>query len=346
MNFYVLPKSNAIVNLFPTMTSSLQIPYQCASYYNIFMTLIQQIKKGKADIDHIIKIINPFLPVYQVTHIKQKCPISKLNLRNPYMYCFIEIINNLRNYAQYKFIGQFSEDFQLFTDLRRHSNFYGNQSQVMFCYNISCDQFSSQKSYIQACVNILDFIANNLEPENGFIVNIDHLFIKPVLEFLFVLTTLFSKVSIVKPSISNQSNFEKFIVCQDLQHINIKDKMNSMKNVIYLSESNLIPSSLITNNIPSIFTNKIDDIHVILGQQQLESLQQVFNVSNSKNLEEKLESIQKQSIQKSSQWCENNDIPSHRFVDRINLFKENLHVEDTFANEIVNCAVSEEEEKI
>jgi hypothetical protein len=78
--------------------------------------------------------------------------------------------------------------------------------------------------------------------------------------------------------------------------------------------------SIIDQEIPYHFINKIDDINIINGQQQLESIIQIINILKNKNKEEKFEYIKKTNIQKSVNWCEKFKIPCNKFSDRINIF--------------------------
>lgn len=78
--------------------------------------------------------------------------------------------------------------------------------------------------------------------------------------------------------------------------------------------------SIIDYEIPCYFVNKIDDINIIIGQQQLESLDQIINIIKNKNKEERIETIKKSNIQKSVSWCEKLKIPYNRFSEKTNIF--------------------------
>ena len=78
--------------------------------------------------------------------------------------------------------------------------------------------------------------------------------------------------------------------------------------------------SIIDKEIPYYFINKIDDMNIIIGQQQLESINQIINVLKNKNKEDKIESIKKTNIQKSVNWCEKFKIPCNKFSEKINIF--------------------------
>jgi hypothetical protein len=73
-------------------------------------------------------------------------------------------------------------------------------------------------------------------------------------------------------------------------------------------------------DLPYYFLNKIDDINLIIGQQQLELFEQIINILLSKNKEDKIESLKKYNIQKCVQWCEKFKIPCNKFSDKINIF--------------------------
>ena len=61
-------------------------------------------------------------------------------------------------------------------------------------------------------------------------------------------------------------------------------------------------------------------MNIIIGQQQLESLDMVINILKNKNKEDKIETIKKSNIQKSVIWCEKYKIPCNRFSEKINIF--------------------------
>jgi len=67
----------------------------------------------------------------------------------------------------------------------------------------------------------------------------------------------------------------------------------------------------------------LDDINIIFGQQQLETINQIINILKSKNIEEKMEVFKKNNIQKSINWCEKFKIPCNKFSDKINIFYNN-----------------------
>jgi hypothetical protein len=73
-------------------------------------------------------------------------------------------------------------------------------------------------------------------------------------------------------------------------------------------------------DIPTYFINKIEEINIILGQQQLESLDQIIGIIKSKNSQDKIETLKKSNLQKSIAWCEKYKIPHNKFTEKVNIF--------------------------
>jgi hypothetical protein len=61
-------------------------------------------------------------------------------------------------------------------------------------------------------------------------------------------------------------------------------------------------------------------MNIIIGQQQLESIDQIINILKNKNKDEKIETIKKSNIQKSIAWCEKFKIPHNKFSEKVNIF--------------------------
>ena len=95
--------------------------------------------------------------------------------------------------------------------------------------------------------------------------------------------------------------------------------MSSILNNLKIN-NNLNILSLIDNEIPCYFTNKLNDINITLGQHQLETLYQIINILKTKNKEEKIEITKKNNIQKSINWCEKHKISFSKFLDKNNIF--------------------------
>ena len=156
------------------------------------------------------------------------------------------------------------------------------------------------------------------------IIKIDHSVYNPIIDYFYFLCSLFEKVYIIKPNSNNITSFDKYIVCKGFIYNEEKMenyKLNYFKLLVFLKKlenKNIV--SILNRVLPNYFMNKIDDINIILGQQQLESLNQIITLLKSKNKEDKIETIKKSNIQKSVSWCEKYRIPCNKFIEKTNIF--------------------------
>ena len=105
---------------------------------------------------------------------------------------------------------------------------------------------------------------------------------------------------------------------------------NSLKSIIInnLSTENNI-HSIIDNEIPYYFSNKIEEINAVIGQQQLEAYDQIINIFKNKNKDDKIETLKRNHIQKCIQWCEKYKIPYNTITGKINIFLKNRDIKET-----------------
>jgi len=153
-----------------------------------------------------------------------------------------------------------------------------------------------------------------------------------------LLTSLFDKVYIIKPNTNNVTTFDKYIVCKNYlldENKENQHKINYFRLLIFLKKINSKNiTSIIDFDLPYYFTIKIDDINIIIGQQQLESLNLIISIFKNKNKDEKIETIKKNNIQKSVNWCEKYKIPCNKFTEKINIFLPIIK-EETVTNELL-----------
>ena len=167
------------------------------------------------------------------------------------------------------------------------------------------------------------------------IIKVGDLFHKPIIDLLYILSNSYNNIYIIKPITSDIINNEKYIVCKDY---NINDNTvelytqyllefikndNALLNDIINSNMNsndFYLHNIIKNEIPYHFLNKIEELNIIFGNNQLDAYNSILNLIKHKNKEEKIDSIKKINIQKSINWCEKNNIPHNKFIEKLNIF--------------------------
>ena len=134
---------------------------------------------------------------------------------------------------------------------------------------------------------------------------------------------MFDKIFIIKPLTSNILNGERYIVCKCFNMRYLEENYIKLeKNIenILLSNIKINIHSLISNEIPYFFLNKIEESNAMIGQQQLETYSQLINLYNNKNKEDKINILKRNNIQKCIQWCIKKQIPYNNFTDKVNIF--------------------------
>jgi hypothetical protein len=172
-------------------------------------------------------------------------------------------------------------------------------------------------------IKILMITLNNQADDGICIIKINTNFHKPINDIMYILSSMYEKVYIIKPSTNNVMTFEKYIVCKKLLSDNKQYNRTNYCNLLkflscFTRNKNFV--SLIEDDIPSFFINKVSDSNIIIGQQQLEALDQIINILKNHNRYEKIEMIKKINIQKSVNWCDKYKIPSNKFSDKTNIF--------------------------
>ena len=371
MSYYILPKINNDILLDIKCSAYRSDPYISYSLLNYYRNIKQQINflcSNETDFsynnfDELIKIVNPYEYVFSKVP-GAKCSVSKLKANTIIFYNLLELFNALDIVDSFKnrqittlTIGLNNDDvFECIKLSREDCNDINlcfesiNYNLMDTINNLKFDfiffelheellKKSNDNSsiYILEILKLLLIIFNNLESNCGCVIKIDEIFYKPILDILYILSSIFEKVYIIKPNTSNVTTFEKYIVCKGF---NLKKELCSENSKIIYNflnnnnENDFIENtkivSLINYDIPYYFMNKLDDINIILGQQQLESLDQIIHIIKNKNKDDKIETIKKTNIQKSVNWCEKYKIPCNKFSEKVNIFLPISKEEDFF----------------
>jgi len=352
MSYYILPKNinNIIVN--PQYSNDICRPYISFSLLNYYCQIKEQIvhmfsnendksnetENSNNTYDDAIKIINPYEFIFSKVP-GSNYSVSKLKPRTNLFYDLFEISNNLNIFESFKqspinllhITKNHNDSIECFEQLRE-----GIEDNQILYDNIDIDtQLESIKfdvifyetdttNYFYSIIQIVLIILKSQNNNGVSIIKIGEVFYKPVVDVLYFLSSLYEKVYICKPSTNNVTSFDRFIVCRNFQYNERSSqtlKINYYKLFIFLKKlDNKHIKEVLDFNVPYYFKNKIDDLNIIIGQQQIESLNQIISLYKNKNKDDKIESIKKNNIQKSVSWCEKYKIPCNKFSEKINIF--------------------------
>jgi len=207
-------------------------------------------------------------------------------------------------------------------------NKFEKRLDLIICEFQDCDYHDTNK-YIKNMLLIFSIIIKYQSNQGTCIIKIDNIFYKPIVDILFILSAIYEKLYLIKPIISDITKGERYIICKTLNY-NVLTESMLLKQIeerlishLIISDSDSQPKfvhSIITNDIPYYFLNKLEESNSVIGQQQLEAFDQIINIYKNKNRDDKLESLKRNHIQKCIQWCEKNQLPHNKFIDKVNIF--------------------------
>jgi len=356
MNYYIIPKNNCISELTPVFSNAI---HPCISHSLIYYLndIYQQMSTiPEKDACEIKKAVNPLEFVFS-TVPGSSFSVSKIKTDNNVFYELMELLQtcNLMDYLTESphlsicHIGPNNETTNYLLDMIREDkndnlvalNFDVNLLNSMFLQQQHDNQAKfdvmlvewTDSEYKNVNTNIRNMLLtlaciSKMQKVNGVsIVKIDNLFYRPILEVIFLLSSLYDKVALVKPSNSNILSGERYLVCKGFgENINADNIVNLNSQIddriirlfsVYNSETIV---SLLNHELPYFFINRIEEPNAIIGQQQLESYDHVINIYKNKNKDDKIDTLKRNHIQKCIQWCEKNQIPHNKFSDKVNIF--------------------------
>ena len=186
------------------------------------------------------------------------------------------------------------------------------------------ENFNSQENTATKLIIAQVIYAISMQSNGGnFVLKVFDIFSNATLDVLYLLSSLYKEVYIMKPKTSRYANSEKYIICKGF---NMNKNENYIQDIIYSFYENFnnLTSDL---NIESFFKFKhdrayftrIEEINAIFGQNQIENIINTVNLIINKNTE-KNEHLKKNNIQKCIQWCDKHGISHYKNIQTVNIF--------------------------
>jgi hypothetical protein len=355
MSYYLLPTKNISVEFSHTINETANLESFISPSFNYYKNLLnEQINKIIQEVTHnytiefLQKIIHPYDYIFSKVP-GTKFSVAKMKPPSCSFYIFLEMITvvDLLDYFQHRkisslFHGPNAKSMSDCIDILRENysdiqmeindliSFKHNVRNIDFFYFELEDNFyNNAKIYAREVLFFLSIILKYQSDSGVCVLKISSLTDKPILDIIYILTSLYEKVYIIKPSVSNLINSEKFIVCKKFTFSpeRVQYYLNEIHTILFNVRPDSIISSILKTPLPNYFLNKIEEVNIIMGHQELESMEQLINLVRSKNREEKIESLKKVNIQKCIQWCEKYRIPCNKFTEKVNIFLTSSPVE-------------------
>jgi hypothetical protein len=303
-------------------------------------------------IECINKIVNPYEFINTIVP-GTTTSVSKINTKSKIFFDLIEIFNSLElnelltnilpihvghitpNYKDSIFFlnmyrqngtnsdTHFSADFDFDTLLSSFvTNNYEQKLNLLICeFNPSSDYDDVTNLLLFLCI-----ITNNQKEGGTSIIKIDHIFYEIIAEIILILSALYHKIYLIKPTISDITTGQRYLVCKSYlpkQNTDLVEQINKNIGPLLATNTRSQIVSIITNEVPYFFLTKLNEINIIIGQQQLDAYDQIINIYKNKNKHDTLESLKRKHLQRCIQWCDKNNLPHNKFIDKINIFLNN-----------------------
>ena len=163
-----------------------------------------------------------------------------------------------------------------------------------------------------------------MQSNNGnFILKVFDTFSNATVDILYLLSSLYKHVFIMKPQTSRYANSERYVICKGYSLDENKEKIENILQKIYENFDNL-NSKLYIETIYNFkcsrsFVSKLEEINIIIGKRQVDNIIATLNLISNKSME-KLDYYKKKHIQKCIKWCETYNIPFHKNIKTTNIF--------------------------
>tara|TARA_B110000008_G_C16957288_1_gene558716 strand:- start:1333 stop:2529 length:1197 start_codon:yes stop_codon:yes gene_type:complete len=164
--------------------------------------------------------------------------------------------------------------------------------------------------------------AISMQSKNGtFILKMFDLFLLPSVQIIYLLSTLYKKVFIIKPNTSRYANSEKYIVCFGFKNINTQNLVYKFYKILQTFTNTDFDKQYIKSifNFPIqiYYQVHIREINCILGTQQIENILNTIKfIINRDKKKDKMDNLKLQHAQKCVRWCIKNNIPYNQ-VDTV-----------------------------
>ena len=192
-------------------------------------------------------------------------------------------------------------------------------------FDFSID-FNQQESFIGKLLFAQVAYALCIQKYKGkFILKIFDCFMQHTIDILYILSSFYEKVYIMKPQTSRYANSEKYIVCIGFLYDNhdmfYNYLMNSFEKMLDTEKNTL---RFLNIDVSYLFIKKMEEYNAIFGQKQIQNIHYTLSLMETKTKLDKIEMLVKTNIQKSTDWCIKYNIPHNILNNSTNMFLTNF----------------------
>jgi hypothetical protein len=106
---------------------------------------------------------------------------------------------------------------------------YTNKLDLIIC-EFYPDEYNDTKKYIHNMVLVLLIITKYQMNHGTSIIKINNILYKAIIDVIFILSGIYDKIFLVKPSISNITNGERYLICKGFNE-NLLNQSKLVSNI-------------------------------------------------------------------------------------------------------------------
>ncbi len=145
----------------------------------------------------------------------------------------------------------------------------------------------------------------------SFVLKVFDSFMQHTIDLLFILSSFYDKVYIMKPNTSRYANSEKYIVCKGFLFSSNKYFVKQIKNAFekMVNNQSFYGQRFLNMPIPNFYLSKLEEYNAIFGQQQIENIHYTLSLMQNKSKQDKINQLLQNHVEKSVNWCQKHNIP-------------------------------------
>lgn len=187
-------------------------------------------------------------------------------------------------------------------------------------FDFSVD-FNKQESNALSLILTEVCYALMLQKKGGnFVLKLFDMFLKPTVEILYILSLAYEDVHIVKPNTSRYANSERYVVCKNFKISNSKQYFSKLYNILEQIDKEKVVQSLLNFDIQYFYRVNIEEINSVLGQQQIENINNTIALIEQDKKKDKMEVKKRNNVMMCVEWCKMYNVPYNLPLIENNIF--------------------------
>ena len=182
-------------------------------------------------------------------------------------------------------------------------------------FDFSVD-FNNQEIHVADLLIAQVFYALIMQKKGGcFVLKIFDCFMNHTLDLLYILSSFYESVYIVKPYTSRYANSEKYVVCKNFLYSNSQGFYETLHNAFVkmtLNNGEKKVMRFLNTPLSYNFLIKMEEYNAVFGQQQIENIHYTVSLIENKYKHDKIEHLLKTNISKCIYWCNKYSVPYHK----------------------------------